>query len=104
MTPESQFRIATISCAMSLIFAGPIWAQGDLGQTLRPNNNQVNADSRTFNGINESPWYSNSAIRDQLQLNDEQYRQLNDYYGQAYYGYRTSTRRCLKINDSGGMK
>jgi len=64
------------------------------GQTqVNPNqqgqgsNASVNANGGYFYGVNQSPWFSNTAIRQQLQLNDDQYNQLNKAYTQSWNRY-----------------
>lgn len=39
------------------------------------------------NGYAQTPWFSNPAVRQQLQLNDQQYNQLNQSYGKAWTQY-----------------
>ena len=40
-----------------------------------------------YNGVNRTPWYSNATIRRQLNLNDNQYGQLNADHEQAWIRY-----------------
>ena len=45
-------------------------------------NPQVN--QRFSSPITQTPWFNNSAVRQQLNLNDAQFNQLNNAYGNAY--------------------
>ena len=38
--------------------------------------------------LNRTPWFSNSDVRQQLRLNDMQYKRLNDAYNQAWTQYQ----------------
>lgn len=40
-----------------------------------------------FNGLNQSPWFADQGVRQQLQMSDNQYQALNQGYGQAWTTY-----------------
>jgi hypothetical protein len=80
----------------SAIVTSTLWAQAHLGQTQQgtrpgaPGNNAsqpATASGGNFNGINQSPWFGNQATRQQLELNDTQFKQLNRNYGTAWDRY-----------------
>lgn len=47
----------------------------------------ANAQRGLNGGIRQTPWFGNPNIRQQLQLNDEQYNQLNQSYTQSWQRY-----------------
>jgi len=57
-------------------------------QVVKPNG-RVKERYRVYNGINQTPWYSVPAVRQQLNLTDDQYRQLNNSYNTAWTTYNT---------------
>jgi len=60
-------------------------------------------------GIGQSPWFSNPEVRQQFKLSDQQYKQLNNSYGESYGRYRqevnnlgkdlTNEQRAQKMNE-----
>jgi len=67
------------------------------GAVTAPCQAQVNADKQglgskegegaygsNFRGFNQSPWFSNPSVRQQLQLNDDQYDKLIKAYSQSW--------------------
>lgn len=75
--------------ALGLLSVGStvVFAQGDQTQKSQGANARVNAQAGTFGGIQQSPWFSNPSIRQQLQLNDDQYKRMNQSYRQAWNRY-----------------
>lgn len=61
--------------------------------TPTPGNADANNQARNqaspsqFNSIGQQPWFDNTAVRDQLQLDDKQFNQLNRGYNQAWSQY-----------------
>jgi len=47
----------------------------------------VNSQSRFYGGISQIPWFGNATIRQQLQLNDDQFNKLNQGYTQSWSRY-----------------
>jgi len=45
----------------------------------------------SYRGFGQNPWFSDPAVRKQLNLNDEQYNKLNQAYGQAWNQFRTGS-------------
>jgi len=62
-------------------------AQVNPTQQGQGSNASPGVGSGYFNSVNQSPWFSNAAIRRQLELNDEQYNQLNKAYTQSWSRY-----------------
>ena len=50
-------------------------------------NNAPNAESGNFNLYNQTPWFANPGVREQLQLNDTQFDELNRAYQQSWNTY-----------------
>lgn len=78
--------------ALGLLFVGgaaitPCQAQVNANKQGRDLSGNVGVNGRGFNGVNQSPWFGNATIRQQLQLNDAQYNQLNTAYAQAWGRY-----------------
>ncbi len=48
---------------------------------------QNGAQVGVYNGYPQTPWFSNPSVRQQLQLNEQQYNQLNQSYGKAWTQY-----------------
>lgn len=69
---------------MSFGGAVPARAQTQLDQQAKAG---VNVQSGAYGGINQTPWFSNPTIRQQLQLNDDQFNQLNKGYTQSWSRY-----------------
>jgi len=40
-----------------------------------------------YNGYSQTPWFSDPAVRQELQLNEQQYNQLNQSYGKSWTAY-----------------
>jgi hypothetical protein len=85
-----------ITAACVCMVTASAFAQAKLGQTQEGTNGgqpgntaaQPNtASGGNFNGINQSPWFGNNATRQQLQINEQQYNQLNNNYQKAYSRY-----------------
>lgn len=55
-------------------------------QVVKPNG-RVKERDYVYNGINQTPWYSNPAVREHLNLNDNQFNQLNTSYKTAWTKY-----------------
>lgn len=109
MSTFKWIPFATVLGSLSLAWTATSFAQN--ANQLQPNQNQTgqnqvgtpvpgNADASNrarnqnttagFNTINQQPWFSNTAVRDQLQLNDAQFSQLNRGYNQAWSQYYKS--------------
>jgi hypothetical protein len=90
-----------ISIAAAMVGAGiasPGWAQvtrapgGGKGAATGAQG-QANAGQTMFyNGFSSNPWFSNMALRQQLNLNNNQFNQLNQAYSKAWNGYQNSLR------------
>jgi len=63
------------------------------GQTGKTGQQQGN-----WSSINQTPWFANQGIRQQLNLSGDQLNQLNKAYGQAYGSYQKG------LNELGGSK
>jgi|GEM_PF-3106783 len=67
-------------------------AQNQVGTPV-PGNADANNQAKNqispnqFNSISQQPWFGNAAVRDQLQMNDTQFNQLNRGYNQAWSQY-----------------
>jgi hypothetical protein len=48
---------------------------------------QFSAQSRNFGGVNQNPFFTDPGVRQQLNLNDNQFNQLNGAYQNAYSRY-----------------
>jgi len=62
-------------------------SQVNPNQQRQGSNASLGANGGYFYGVNQSPWFSNAAIRQQLQLNENQYNQLNKAYTQSWSRY-----------------
>ncbi|MEQ1830538.1 MAG: hypothetical protein ABL921_31570 [Pirellula sp.] len=65
----------------------PVQAQANPIQRAQGTNASVNANSGFYVGIHQTPWFGNPTVRQQLQLNDEQFNQLNKGYTQSWNRY-----------------
>ncbi len=74
---------------LSLVGSTSIQVQAQSNQTQRAlgANSSINAQSGFYGGINQTPWFGNPTVRQQLQLNDEQFNQLNKGYTQSWNRY-----------------
>jgi len=74
--------------------AEALQAQGTTQQNQQAQANQqaqgINAQGGFNGGISQSPWFSNPTIRQQLELNDEQFNNLNNVYMQSFNRYNQS--------------
>jgi hypothetical protein len=98
-------RYAKIAVAgvLSTVLAGPVWGQAagagaggakaggqaGAGQGAGPATAGVRT-SASMGGVNQTPWFSNQAVRSHLNLNDQQFNALNQAYGQAYGNYSSN--------------
>ena len=74
---------------VSLGGAVAAYAQAELNQnqqSLRRNPGD-NAQGGGYGGIDQTPWFSNPMVRQQLQLNENQFNQLNQGYTQSWSRY-----------------
>ncbi len=89
----SQFKklgYVAICGAFSIGVASDARAQNANQNQQAQANAAANANAQAnyyYNGINETPWFGNQNIREQLHLNDNQYQQLNQGYGHAWGRY-----------------
>ena len=81
-------KIRTLA-ALGLLSTGTAaaFAQGDRTQQQQGASTGVAAQAGIYGGIQQSPWFGNPSIRQQLQLNDDQYNRMNKSYGQAWDRY-----------------
>lgn len=68
-------------------------------QVVKPNG-RIRERDYIYNGINENPWYSNQAIREHLNLTEDQFNQLNTTYKTAWTRYNDGvTQLGENLND-----
>jgi hypothetical protein len=51
-----------------------------------------------FGGWGSSPWFSGAGIRNQLNLNNQQFNQLNEAYQQSFNRFRTGVEQLNKLD------
>jgi len=49
---------------------------------------QVQTTQSSYGTVGQTPWFSNQSIRQQINLNDEQFNRLNKSYGESYSRYQ----------------
>lgn len=75
--------------------------QNQRAQGKQQGNQGSDAQNGFYGGVSRSPWFSNPTIRQQLQLNDEQFNKLNNAYTQSYTRYNQGlTGLDSKLNES----
>ncbi len=93
-----RFQLTHALAAMALVWPGLVAAQTDKSPAVSKQQNSQNqeanvtADGGHFNFYNQTPWFANSGIREQLQLNDKQYNQLNGDYQKSWSDYDNGIR------------
>lgn len=83
---KASHAIRTIVCTSlaSLAMANPLWSQAGTPSDPAP---RRPIQHRTYYPVSETPWFSDSGVRRELGLSDEEYKQLQDSYGEAWNRY-----------------
>jgi hypothetical protein len=82
-------RIATFAFAALATVAGIESAEAQkAGQTQQGQAGNVAEQKGGWSPIGQTPWFSNPAIQKQLNINGEQFNQLNRAHGQAWNTYQ----------------
>lgn len=73
--------------SLGSVAAARAQTQLNQNQQAQGTNVGVNAQIGAYSSIDQTPWFSNPTIRQQLQLNDDQFNQLNNAYTQSWNRY-----------------
>jgi len=105
MNRFTRFGLAGI---FTLVTCVTVQAQGQKGATP-PAQKGAGQQSAYHGGYGQTPWFANQQIRQQFNLNDQQFNQLNKGYGESYNRYQdgmkglgqnlTPAQRSQKMND-----
>jgi hypothetical protein len=85
-------RIAACTFAVLVAAIGPVAAQ-NAGQTQPGQAGNAGGSKGGWSPLSQTPWFSNPAVQKQLNINGEQYNQLNKAYGQAWNNYQTGVKQ-----------
>ncbi len=73
-------RITIFACSVTLVIAGICEVEAQPVQTPLPGNNRA----VTPGPIPQTPWFNNEAVRQNLNLTQDQYNRLAQAYGTAW--------------------
>lgn len=81
--------LQAVAALTALSVTATAFAQVEVKKQVIKRDGRVKERTRVYNGINQTPWYSVPVVRQQLNLTDDQYGQLNNSYNTAYTTYNT---------------
>lgn len=82
MTTGKLLRVGLLLGIYGMAFNGSLYAQAET--------NPPPPVPRVYDGINETPWYTNPAVRKHLNLSDDQINRMNHGYSQSWARYNQS--------------
>jgi hypothetical protein len=84
----NRFTSSVAAGALAMLAAGPALAQ----QVQVPGNKSQPMPQQgiTYGGVAQTPWFSDTGVRDQFKFSNDQYNALNKAYGDAWTHYNSS--------------
>jgi len=90
-------RFVTSATVASLFFAGALFAQ-QANQAQAQKTAQSGQPQYNYGGVAQTPWFSQPGIREQLNINEDQFNRLNKVYGENWNKYNTDLGRLGDLN------